>query len=200
MISTIGIKEGRNFSSDVSFQLEKFVVIRFVNPPDPQEGDSEKPLGNTSEYQEMPSSAPLASMPSTPGKESDTEGYSLLPVVDVVKQHYFRVKELTQKPTVIGELQTYITIKDTSNDFSVNSTILRLFINEDGEVDEVRTEATGLSSETIAELTEIFKKAKFTSGKINNVAVKSQLRIEVTLDYAFNKFELNHLSSPAPAE
>lgn len=62
------------------------------------------------------------------------------------------------------------------------SAVLRLLINESGDIDRVEIEETFLPEYAAHIVTDTFSKIKFHPGKINDIPVKSQLRIVVTLE------------------
>lgn len=94
--------------------------------------------------------------------------------------HYYRVSELTQKPIVLHDGAPSIVLDLPG--LSPQPAIFRLLINEQGEVDEVLIEESYLPEQTERLLMDSFSKTKFQPGKINNASVRSQLRIEVSLD------------------
>tara|TARA_R110001599_G_scaffold64023_4_gene179452 strand:- start:129557 stop:130204 length:648 start_codon:yes stop_codon:yes gene_type:complete len=97
---------------------------------------------------------------------------------------YLQATELTKSPS----LQV-----DIPSDFSLPSSngvsrvaILRLMINENGDVVQVIVEDAAASEQEQNLLKEAFSKAKFHPGEIDGRAVKSQLMIEVILNEVVN--------------
>ena len=62
------------------------------------------------------------------------------------------------------------------------SLVLRLLINELGGIDAVKIEDENLALSIRQLVANAFAKIKFNLGKIDNISVKSQLRIEVALE------------------
>ncbi len=62
------------------------------------------------------------------------------------------------------------------------SAVLRLLINENGDIDHVTIDETFLSESAARVVKDAFLKIKFYPGKIGNIPVKSQLRILVELN------------------
>lgn len=198
MMSAIGLGGGGEPVSKIPLLHQNLVSVRFVNIPVAAPISPEHNPEQLAETMPAPrnfaGSAALASLAPAEENQPTDNAPALIALGNAAKPHYFRVRELTQKPVAVSEVQTYIASKP--NDLAQPPTILRLYINEAGEVDEVETETTGLSSETIIVLRENFKKARFSPGRINELAVNSQIRIEVMLGNAVEKFELHHLTPP----
>lgn len=96
--------------------------------------------------------------------------------------YYYSLKQLTEKPRVIEDATTNMTLilPGVEN----QNLILRLLINEQGGVDQVEIEQSTLDKDVSAVVTGGFGKLRFLPGKIDGVAVKCQLRIEVSLENA----------------
>ncbi len=93
---------------------------------------------------------------------------------------YFRSKELSIKPSVVEDIPDQLTLAIVG--IPRSPVILRLFINEMGNVDKVDIEQPDLPESIKNIVTYTFLKMKFHPGVINGLAVKSQLRIAVTLE------------------
>jgi hypothetical protein len=96
-----------------------------------------------------------------------------------IAETYFPANALTQKPLVAV---------DVSPDLMVivpgvppQAAVLRLLINEYGDVDSVVVENSLLPDVAQKKVTEAFSQLRFHPGEIRGVQVKSQLRIEVLL-------------------
>jgi len=96
--------------------------------------------------------------------------------------YYFRPDQLTTKPFVLQDISSDL----GSNLFGVapQSTILRLLINEYGDIDRVIAEGHDLPEKVKNLLIQAFSKAKFSPGRINGTSVKSQLKIRVAIESA----------------
>lgn len=93
--------------------------------------------------------------------------------------YYFRTDELTDKPSVLQDISPILSLG--LPDAVSQSAVMRLLINEFGEVDEVIIEGGELSLAIQQLVRESFSKIRFKPGRINNMPVKSQLMIEVDL-------------------
>lgn len=107
-----------------------------------------------------------------------------LPVKVQTEPHYFRGSELTQKPVFFDGVpdSLYLTVPGEAS----QTAVLKLLINERGEVDRVLVDDSGLSIEAEKLLIEVFSRAKFYPGKIGESPVKSQLKIETVLESVVN--------------
>lgn len=113
--------------------------------------------------------------------ETPAHSESLLRPTEAI---YLQATELTKSPSVQV---------DIPSDFSLPSAngvsrlaILRLLINENGDVAQVIVEGAAASEQEQNLLKEAFSKAKFHPGEIDGRAVKSQLMIEVILNEVVN--------------
>lgn len=98
----------------------------------------------------------------------------------VGEPRYFRLSELTRKPLI---LQEPLLAPPTSTDTEVTGkAILRLFIGKSGAVDRVIVEESELPEAFVESLTTSFEKASFVPGAIEEMAVNSQMRIEVSYE------------------
>jgi outer membrane biosynthesis protein TonB len=89
---------------------------------------------------------------------------------------------LTERPKVV---------EDATSDMRLilpgiesQSVVLRLLINEAGAIDQVEVENSNLTPEVEPIVVGAFNRLRFTPGKIDGVAVKCQLKIEVMLENA----------------
>lgn len=94
--------------------------------------------------------------------------------------YYFHAKELTERPQTIQDAPPQMTFVGVGD--PPESVILRLLINESGDVDKVLIENDKITGEMAYLIESTMKKMKFTPGKIEDVPVKSQVRIELQLD------------------
>jgi hypothetical protein len=60
--------------------------------------------------------------------------------------------------------------------------VFRLRINELGEIDEVIVDESFFSEKDIRILIEEFKKMKFTAAEIKKIPVKSEMRIQISVE------------------
>jgi len=91
--------------------------------------------------------------------------------------YYYRTGELTNPPVVLQDVLASQPLK--LPDAKSKTVILRLLINEKGEVDQVLVEGSELTPDSTKTLVDTFSKMTFEPGKIAGSAVRSQLAIEV---------------------
>jgi len=94
---------------------------------------------------------------------------------------YFSANELTEKPLIEQDAPvdlSYLTLMPGPPLAATAS----LFINESGDIDRIEIEQSQLPDDVQSAVIEAYAKLKFHPGKINGAAVKSQLKIEVTLE------------------
>jgi len=94
--------------------------------------------------------------------------------------YYFQIDELTEKPRVLHDIAPVLSLG--LPDAVSQSLVLRLLINELGGIDEVVIEDSHLPASVQQLVKDALVKITFESGKIDNIPVKSQLKIEVTLE------------------
>jgi hypothetical protein len=128
----------------------------------------------TSTISAPPEAAPLPS--NSPPDEVQNE----TPLVRSAEEHYFTRTQLTEKPSVIQDIDNDIELNIPSA--QAQDLRLLLFINEEGGVDKLEILQADVQVEVSNILLAKFSRLKFTPGKIDGVAVKSQLGIEVHLE------------------
>ncbi len=104
------------------------------------------------------------------------------PVQPPPEPHYFRLSELTDKPRVAQDVASGLIL--VVHDIPSQPVILRLFVNEQGGVDRVAIEDSQLPEKNERQIMEVFSKLQFQPGKIEELAVRSQFRVEVLLERA----------------
>lgn len=106
-----------------------------------------------------------------------TEGAGLLPIPGPV---YFTTDQLTKRPQAIAveELDT----EATRSIVASGTMILRLRINDRGEVVDADIEENGLPEIFAATAVNAFKHSRFTPGERDGVRVNTMMRIEVRFD------------------
>lgn len=149
-------------------------------------------------YLSKSESAPVSSLPESieydkPGEEAlaqsaipsqvaqlANEEVPIIPILAQPEPHYFRSRELTEKPHIFRDISADLTL--AMPDVQPQSVILRLLINELGDIDKIVIEDSSLPEDLEGMVIQTFSKMKFQPGRIDNRVVKSQLRIEVTLE------------------
>ena len=80
---------------------------------------------------------------------------------------------------IVQDIDSLLTSEEDDN--SQQQTVLRLLINEYGDVDQVLVEDTALPTELLRELQQRFLLARFLPGRLLDRAVPSAIRIAVSL-------------------
>lgn len=94
--------------------------------------------------------------------------------------YYYQLSELSEKPHVLQDISPVLSLGLL--EAKSQTAVLSLLINEQGAVDKALIE-DDLLSEPVRQLVKMaFEKIKFEPGKIDNISVKSQLWIEITLE------------------
>ncbi len=105
---------------------------------------------------------------------------ALVEIAKPLEPYYFRTSELTAKPFVLQDIPVELNLPDVPPQRAA----FRLFLNEYGDVDRVLVETSGLSEWGERFLTDVFYGTKFYPGKIDGIPVKSQIRIEMSIEEA----------------
>jgi outer membrane biosynthesis protein TonB len=132
-----------------------------------------------SEPTALPPQAPsnLAIAPAAPLPQTVLE-----PVLWETEPQYFTSKQLSEKPQVLQDVAHSLSL--TFSGIETQTVILRLMINEHGNIDRVHLDQSTLGNDVERVVIAAFSNIKFQPGKIDGVAVKSQLKIEVLLENA----------------
>lgn len=96
--------------------------------------------------------------------------------------HYFRVSELTEKPHVVQDIASNLVL--VTPDIPSQAAVLRLFINDEGSIDKVEIEESRLPAQAQRRIVDAFSGIRFQPGKIGRLSVRSQLRIQISLQDA----------------
>lgn len=124
-------------------------------------------------------SGEMSAQPMAPVKKKEGDLQPMLPLLRPAAPYYFQPAELTIKPVVVEDTSTSLTLFVAG--IETQFVILRLLINEAGSIDRVVIEESHFPAEVEQKIVDTFIKLKFSPGKIDEEPVKSQLRIEVTL-------------------
>jgi hypothetical protein len=120
-----------------------------------------------------------------------TEQQSISPVVATenslvdlhkpAEPYYFPAKELSERPLVMQDIPPDVGV--LFPDMPAQNVIVWLLINEAGEVDQVKLERfNSLPDDAELLLQQVFANIKFYPGKINGLAVKSKIKIEIAIE------------------
>lgn len=105
------------------------------------------------------------------------------PIADILTPstaYYFPTAELTERPLTSSDPAPEIALGFTANTSGL--AILRLQINEQGEVDHVIVDESDFADAEQRLLVDAFAKMKFKPGHIAGTTVKSEMRIEVVVE------------------
>jgi hypothetical protein len=159
--------QGKSFTVDLISEAEKPVPqLQAVAPPPDERHVKE----------DLPQPSPTSSLPVDEKKEQSKT------IVQLAKQeepHYFNAKELTEKPRVLQDIPSELDFGNV--DVPHKSITLDLLINEFGELDKVVVDDKLLSDDVKKTLQDAFLQMRFYPGMVNNVPVKSQLKILVNI-------------------
>jgi hypothetical protein len=111
-------------------------------------------------------------------RDSETGSRNKHGKVRQIAEAYFLANALTQKPLVAVDVPD-LTLMVPG--VPSQAAVLRLLINEYGDVDSVVVENSLLPDVAQKRVTDAFSQLRFHPGEIRGVPVKSQLRIEVLL-------------------
>ncbi len=125
-----------------------------------------------------PTAVPIPATAATSASHAANATPAASPAEEVA--YYYPARQLQQKPQVIEDIDTNLTL--TLPGIETQNVILRLFINERGGIDHIDIEQSSLAPEVVAAVSGAFGKLRFTPGKMDGLAVKSQLKIEVLLE------------------
>lgn len=106
------------------------------------------------------------------------EANSAAPVIHVPEPRYFLRDELTLRPAALNDPLEALTFDGVPSQI----VILRLFIDEKGNVEDVVMEQSFLPESQADRLVNAFYRVRFTPGEIDALRVKSQIRVEVRLE------------------
>lgn len=98
---------------------------------------------------------------------------------DLPEPYYFNSRELTQKPLVAVDIPVGFALLVSEAQSQI--AILRLLINEYGDIDRILVEDSSLPEQTKTVLLNTFNEMKFHPGEVDGKAVKSQLTLAIQL-------------------
>jgi TonB family protein len=109
--------------------------------------------------------------PPLPTSDADTSG---IPV-----PRYYEPRELTQRAKILREIDIFL--GDLRDEPGSGKAIIRLWINENGTVDQTETESSALSKTFENAVLEQFAAARFRPAERDGQPVKSLMKIEVEI-------------------
>lgn len=120
---------------------------------------------------------PAALLPDRPAAANDGP---LATIRTAAKPYYFQAAELTQKPLVLRDIPPNLIVD--LPEAPPQAAVLRLLINELGEIDEVMIEESSVPELAAKTIIEAFRKTRFHPGEREGIPVKSQVKIEIMLE------------------
>jgi hypothetical protein len=156
---------------------------------------SPRPDNDSSPAQAKNISEQTSSDPAGAGESESEGGGAMLPVLPPAEPHYFSLRELTQQPQIEKDLPSgkMVSLPETAP----RTVIMHLLINERGEVDKVELEdASSLPASMAQTLEDSFSHLTFQPGRQGELAVKTRMKIEVSLDEIFH---IGQASASPPA-
>lgn len=101
-------------------------------------------------------------------------------VISLPGPYYFPPQELSRKPQVA--IPVPLEYPENAPPVPKNRVVLRLFINESGDVDLIMVETADVPDELEQLARKAFARAKFQPGLRGNIPVKSQMLVEITFE------------------
>ncbi len=127
---------------------------------------------NQSSQNDPPNSSESSTNPA--GTLSREIEFLALPVFE-----YIPAKMLEQRPEIIGDMELYDpVIVELAKQGKFIASVL---VNENGKVDAVTVENSSLPESFVEQVIAILMRSRFTPGKLEGQATKSQIRIEVSV-------------------
>jgi hypothetical protein len=102
------------------------------------------------------------------------------PIAKAVDARYYTGRELSERAHVRQDITPYMRL--TIPGIVTQDVILELLISEHGDIDKVLFARSSLPPEAEKPVLDLFQDLRFTAGKIDGVAVKSRMKIQVTLE------------------
>jgi hypothetical protein len=115
-----------------------------------------------------------------PVAEAAASQNPLVPLPAPVEPRYYRAQDLTERPRVLQDIEPWLRLE--IDGVRTQAIVLRLLINEYGDIDKVEIDRSDLSPAAEAAVADAFSKIRFLPGKLDAASVKSQMKIEVTLE------------------
>lgn len=131
---------------------------------------------------EAPEKAPVQALEEHTALPQSAAPTPVLAIQAPPEPHYFRVSELTEKPHVVQDIASNLML--VTPDIPAQAAVLRLFINDEGGIDKVVIEESSLPAHAQRRILDAFSGIRFQPGKIGRLSVRSQLRIQITLQDA----------------
>jgi len=113
-------------------------------------------------------------------KSSTADEAPISVIFGQAEAHYFQSRQLSVKPQIVHDDSSGVLLALPG--VPAQSAVLRLLINENGDIDRVVIDEPFLSEYAVGLVNNAFLTIKFHPGKIGDVPVKSQLRILVELE------------------
>lgn len=148
------------------------ITVAFISPNAAGDSMREKEVAPASRRASVEPVRPAAAM------QNGSAAMLLLPLPP--RPHYFPASQLTLKPVVLQDIPANLTI-DVPN-APAQAAVLRLLINELGEIDKVIVDESSVPERAAQAITEAFRSIRFRPGERDGAPVKSQLKIQIMLE------------------
>jgi hypothetical protein len=148
------------------------ITVAFISP---------NALGDSMREKEVAPASRRGSVELVPPAAAMQNGSAaLLPLPLPPRPHYFPASQLTLKPVVLQDIPANLTV-DVPN-APAQAAVLRLLINELGEIDKVIVDESSVPERAAQAITEAFRSIRFRPGERDGAPVKSQLKIQIMLE------------------
>ena len=121
----------------------------------------------------------FAKLPRAP-KSTENALPMIFEVAAAEEPYYFKASELEEKPQVLKDVPSDLAHR-LAGDLP-QTAVLRLLINESGEIDQVIIDESSFSEANQRLIRDAFARMRFSPGKIAHSSVKSELKIEIMLE------------------
>ena len=104
---------------------------------------------------------------------------AIAPIIMDVKPYYFRTEQLSVQPIIVHDVD--LPQDPLLTPLKIQTAILRIFVNENGSIDDVLIQASQLPEVAEEILKDTFAKIIFQPGMIDGLPVRTEMTIEVSL-------------------
>lgn len=181
---------GQERSGGFRAEVVTALSLQIINTPEaPEDGAARRATAARGGFAPASAVGKLRESPVS-GDRASSEEDSAPAALDVTSEadgllfpgvRYFKGVELTERPRPVDKIElSYPMSGELPEADRSGSIILRLLIAESGAVDRVLVESSELPETFQVEATRRFAQAQFFPGRIGELAVRSQMRVEVT--------------------
>lgn len=146
----------------------------------PSAAGSQRPLETPAQASAIAAGMAADEPDSLMGGRKAREGVHSPSIAQPSGPYYFRMSELTEKPVLLHDALADLILRVPG--LPPQPVILRLLINDEGEIDRVLVEDSFLAGDIERYVKDAFSRVRFEPGKIGRIAVRSQMRVEARLE------------------